>query len=95
MFDELLEEFTHAGDASIDNEREVAVLPVNPQGVTAFGDVIFPAKLRAAMRLLVHVPASERKRSYRVAVRQLWEHQEVGRVTWQLELSRKERQTKG
>jgi hypothetical protein len=40
------------------------------------------------MRLLVHIPKQHRKRSYQIAVRQLWKDEEVGRVTWRLQRRR-------
>jgi hypothetical protein len=33
----------------------------------------------------VHIPEEHRKEAYQIAVRQLWEREEVGRVTWQLQ----------
>jgi serine protease len=68
----------------VDEAREVGRLPVNPQGRRLLGEAIFPAASRAAMRLLVHIPRAHRRRPYDVYVRQLWEGQEVGRVTWRL-----------
>jgi hypothetical protein len=53
-----------------------------------FGEVPFPAKSRTAMRLLVHIPEEHRRRVFRIAVRQLWQGEEVGRVTWQLQPKR-------
>jgi hypothetical protein len=53
-----------------------------------FGEVLFPAKSRTEMRLLVHIPKQHRKRSYQIAVRQLWKDEEVGRVTWRLQRRR-------
>jgi hypothetical protein len=85
---ELLRERDQLGSISTDDRRRVALIPVNPHGHVLFGDVLFPARSRAALRLLVHIPDKFRKQSYRVAVRQLWERQEVGRVTWQLQAKR-------
>ena len=72
------------GKVSMDAKRGAAILPVNPHGRTRFGEVAFAAKSRSALRLLVHIPEKDRKRTYQVAVRQIWEGEEVGRVTWQL-----------
>lgn len=84
-FYDLLQEVHQFGGISIDKKVGVAIVPVNPHGTMLFGDVIFPAKSRTELRLLVHLPEEHRERIYRVAVRQLWKRQEVGRVTWQLQ----------
>jgi serine protease len=62
----------------------VAYIPVNPHGRRLLDAIPFPARSRTEMRLLVHVPEAAREHTYRVAVRQLFENEEVGRVTWQL-----------
>jgi hypothetical protein len=62
----------------------VAYIPMNPHGRRLLDAISFPAKSRTEMRLLVHVPEADRENSYQVAVRQLFEKDEVGRVTWQL-----------
>lgn len=84
-FYELLHECHQLGKVSIDRKRAVALIPVNPHGCMRFGEVLFPAKSRAALRLLVQIPKSHRKERYQIAVRQIWEREEVGRVTWQLQ----------
>ena len=68
----------------LDKKRQVGLIPVNPRGKRLLAEAIFPAKSRAAMRLLVHIPEDSRDKEYEVSVRQLWERQEVGRVTWRL-----------
>lgn len=83
-FYELLQK-CHQFDVSIDRKRGVALIPLNPYGRTCFGEVLFPAKSRTALRLLVQIPEEQRKATYRIAVRQIWEAEEVGRVTWQLQ----------
>jgi hypothetical protein len=60
-------------------------VPINPHGKTHLGEVLFPAKSRAALRLLVQIPEESHEHTYQVSVRQLWERQEVGRVTWRLQ----------
>jgi hypothetical protein len=82
---ELLHECHQVGNVSIDRKRGVALIPVNPHGRTRFGEVLFPAKSRAALRLLVHIPEKRRKETYQIAVRQIWEREEVGRITWRLQ----------
>jgi subtilase family protein len=88
VFYELLHECHQLGNVKIDKKRGVALIPINPQGRTRFGDVLFPAKSRTALRLLVQIPEEYRKQTYQVMARQLWEGEEVGRVTWQLQPER-------
>lgn len=85
---ELLHERHQLGKVSIDHKCAVALIPVNPHGRTRFGEVLFPVKSRAALRLLVQIPEMHRKETYQIAVRQMWEREEVGRVTWQLQPKR-------
>lgn len=84
-FFELLHEVHQLGKVTRDRKRPVVHIPINPHGRTRFGEVMFPAKSRTALRLLVHIPEKRRKEAYQVAVRQIWEGREVGRVTWQLQ----------
>jgi hypothetical protein len=88
VFFEMLQERHQVGRVQIDRKRGVALIPVNPHGRTRLGEVLFPAKSRTALRLLVHIPEQYRRRRYQIAVRQLWEDEEVGRVTWQLQRRR-------
>ncbi|MBW4671278.1 MAG: S8 family serine peptidase [Cyanomargarita calcarea GSE-NOS-MK-12-04C] len=85
VFFELLHECHQLCNVRIDKKRGVAYIPINPQGRTRFGEVLFPAKSRTPLRLLIHIPKEYRKQAYQVVVRQLWEREEVGRVTWQLQ----------
>jgi serine protease len=84
-FYELLHKCHQLGKVSIDRKCGAAFIPVNPHGRVYFGEVLFPAKSRTALRLLVQIPEEHRKKAYQIAVRQLWEGEEVGRVTWQLQ----------
>jgi serine protease len=45
---------------------------------------IFPAGSRTPLRLLIQIPEELQKQSWRLAVRQIFEDVEVGRVTWLL-----------
>lgn len=69
--------------------RRVVHVPVNPSGRTIFADVAFPAKARIPVRLLVNVPKELRKYEFEIFARQLYENEEVGRVTWRLAPPRK------
>ncbi|WP_083340325.1 S8 family peptidase [Nitrosomonas communis] len=86
IFYELLHECHQLGMASIDRKRAVALIPVNPHGRMHFGEILFAIKSRTALRLLVQIPERHRKETYQIAVRQMWKCEEVGRVTWQLQL---------
>ena len=68
----------------VDEKRQVAWLPLNPHGHTIIGEALFPAKSKTKLRLLVNIPEEQRKNEYEVFVRQIYEKEEVGRVTWRL-----------
>jgi hypothetical protein len=57
---------------------------MNPHGLRSLGEMIFSAKSRAKLRLLVQVPKEYQSMAYEVFVRQMDEDLEVGRVTWRL-----------
>lgn len=59
-------------------------LPVNPHGRTQLGVAPIPARSRIRARLLVQIPEPSRAHEYEVHVRQLYEEEEVGRITWRL-----------
>ncbi len=91
---ELLNECHQLGGVSMDRKRNVVQIPINPHGRMKFGEVLFPAKSRSSLRLLVHIPPEFRKAAYNISARQLWEKEEVGRVTWQLQPKRNVRENK-
>ena len=64
--------------------RQAVYLPVNRSGRTQFTDVVFPAKARIPLRLLVRIPEEERQGEFEISVRQLEGREELGRVTWRL-----------
>jgi hypothetical protein len=65
-------------------KAEMAILPVNPHGMLRFGEAPIPARARLRSRLLVQIPKRMQANEYEVYVRQLFEKEEVGRVTWRL-----------
>jgi len=73
------------GPFEIDEKRQVLRIPVNPTGSRLLPEMLFPAKSRASLRLLIHIPEKYRARPYQAYVRQLFEKEEVGRVTWRLQ----------
>jgi serine protease len=72
------------GPAKFDKKRQTATLRVNPYGLRSLGDMLFTAKSRARLRLLVQIPKEYRRMAYEVFVRQMFKDEEVGRVTWRL-----------
>lgn len=70
--------------AKIDKKRQVALVPVNPHGRVMLGEMLFTAKSRARLRLLVQIPKDRRRMAYEVLVRQMYKDEEVGRITWRL-----------
>jgi hypothetical protein len=68
-----------------ENDRRDAVrIAVPAAGVRRFDDLPLPAKEAARFRLLVEIPEEHRQKEFEIAVRQLYEDDEVGRVTWRL-----------
>jgi len=92
-FYERLLERHQIGILSKDPKRSIVLIPLNPNGRVLLGDVLFPARSRTSLRLLVQIPEKQRKASYQVAVRQLWEREEVGRITWQLRRKASQKKT--
>ena len=68
----------------IDKKRERALIAVPTRGRHVVGVAGLPARARYAARLLVQLGDTVPGCSYDVAVRQLWEKTEVGRLTWRL-----------
>jgi Subtilase family len=64
--------------------HSVVHIPVNPCGQTTLAEMTFPAKAKIQMRLLVNVPKDLRGHEFEIFARQLYENEEVGRVTWRL-----------
>jgi hypothetical protein len=62
-----------------------SLVPIKQFGQMRLPQVLYAAKIRNRMRLLVHIPESQRHAAYNVAVRQFSEDEEVGRVTWRLQ----------
>lgn len=71
---------THRVDKKLKRVR----IPVNPHGAYAFDEILFPAKARFSLRLIVQLPKGARTAPYEVYARQLYAKEEVGRVTWRL-----------
>ena len=65
-------------------KSKVVRIPLPVPGRRTLPEVSFPAKSRTPMRLLVQIPEQWRKHAFEIAVRQIFEKEEVGRVTWRL-----------
>jgi serine protease len=75
----------HACEIKFDPKSRKATVPFNAAGRHRLGTVILHAKSMAACHLLVEIPDAERNRqAFEVAIRQIYKHVEVGRVTWRL-----------
>lgn len=69
--------------ARVENGEEIRI-PCNPHARQSFEEMVFPAKSRTKLSLLVQIPEAARGNPYEVYARQVHEGQEVGRVTWRL-----------
>ena len=67
----------------------VVHIPVNYCGSVLFPEVVFPAKARIPLRLLARIPEAMHHHEFELYARQLYEDEEVGRVTWRLAPNRK------
>lgn len=85
----------HFRKVQFDREKRTVLVHVQSAGRLLLPEIVFPAKSRTRMRLLVHIPPGLRKHRYEVAVRQWWEKQELGRVTWHLAPGVNKRQKAG
>lgn len=74
----------HSPFLKLDEKRQVAWLPLNPYGRTTLGEALFPANSETELKLIVNIPKEFRENEYEVFVSQLYEDEEVGRVTWRL-----------
>jgi serine protease len=70
--------------ATIDERRTVGRIPVNPYGPRPLGPALLPARSRAKLRLLVHIPREFGRYAYEVSVSQRFQGHEVGRISWRL-----------
>lgn len=67
-----------------ENKKGTVRVPINPYGRQSFEEMLFPAKSRTKLRLLVQIPKASRRNQYEVYARQLYKGREVGRITWRL-----------
>lgn len=74
----------HANNAKFDEKRKLWLVPVKASGVTRLLDGLLPARARVRLRLTVALTGHSNSHDYPIAARQLFDGQEVGRVTWLL-----------
>jgi serine protease len=67
-----------------DKEKRTARILVNPYGPYRFIKTVFPKDLRERLILIVDLPKEHRDKTYELYARQLYQGEEVGRVTWQI-----------
>jgi hypothetical protein len=65
-------------------DRDVAWLPLNPHGHTLIGEALFGQGSVHELKVLVDIPERYRRHAYELYVSQLYEGEEVGRITWRL-----------
>ena len=68
----------------VEKKRGVVQIPINPHGRHSLDEMLFPAKSRTKLRLLVQIPKELRRNPYQLYARQLYREEEVGRITWRL-----------
>jgi hypothetical protein len=69
-------------------ERRRLRLNLHPRGSHNLGKVKLPAGTAVRSHLLVHIPEERRGQVHQVAIHQIYEGREVGRITWHLLPSR-------
>ena len=75
-----------------DRKNGVALIPIKYSGKQLLEPLLLEAKSKTQLRLLVHIPKKFRDQAYTIAVRQIWEEFEVGRITFRI--APKEKKTK-
>lgn len=73
-----------ATPALIKRSDERVCIDLHPQGTTLFGAVRLDARQQIPVQLRVQIPEAHRNLSYDIVLRQLYEGQEVGRISWRL-----------
>jgi serine protease len=75
---------THFIDLKYKLKKGYTIIPLKYTGRQYFEAVELGAKSRAKIRLLVNIPEKYRKGEYTITIRQIWEKQEVGRLSWKI-----------
>jgi hypothetical protein len=74
----------HARSPFVRMVGDRAFVPIGAHGRRRLGPGLFPARSLNPIRLLVNIPAKARKHGGEIAVSQLYEEFEVGRVTFRV-----------
>jgi hypothetical protein len=80
----------HAHSPFVRRAADRAAIPLAPHGRRRLGPGLFPARSKNPMKLVLELPAQARRHGGEVAVRQLYEDFEVGRVTFRLKPERRD-----
>jgi hypothetical protein len=59
-------------------------IPLSPYGMNRFKEILFPANSQNQLELSADIPPTQRTRDAEIYVRQLFEGEEIGRITWRL-----------
>lgn len=76
--------YTQRIDLKYKSKNRYLHVPVKYTGKQFFESIELDAKSRAKLRLLVSIPEKYRNGEYLISIRQLWEKQEVGRISWKI-----------
>jgi hypothetical protein len=60
------------------------MIPINIHGKFVIGDALFHKQVKIPLKILLYIPEKKHISTYTIYVRQLFEGDEVGRITWQL-----------
>lgn len=66
------------------SDDHLARLRLNPHGCSQLAEVLFPAEFKEEMAFVVLIPEASRGNAYELSIQQIFEQQEVGRITWRL-----------
>jgi hypothetical protein len=74
----------HSPFVKLDPDHGTGRVRVNPHGRKRFGEAPLARRSKTRLSLHVRIPAQLRNAPYQISARQLYQDQEVGRVTWVL-----------
>lgn len=66
------------------DRKKVGYFHINPMGTTRLNNILFRKEARVPLRLFINIPDKLKKKNYTIAVRQMLNEKEAGRLTWQL-----------
>jgi hypothetical protein len=83
-FYELLKSKHEFGELGAGAAKGTVRIPIQPQGKTRLEKILFPARGRNALRLIVEIPNQFQGGIYEVSARQFCDEEVVGQVSWQI-----------